>query len=678
MASELTLIVDMVAALGAASVGGYIASRFQQPVLLGYLLGGIVVGPAGLGVVTTEGEIQTLAEIGVALLLFALGIEFSLTDLLRVRRIALGGGSLQVILTILLAGGVAYGVGWVDSLPKAVFLGAVISLSSTAVVLKSLIERNEVQTAHGQAMLAILIVQDLGLGVMLAVLPALTQPPDTLRQALLIAVLKASLFLAGSVLAGAKLIPPLMRQIARTGSQELFVLSVFALCLGVALLTAQIGLGIEMGAFVAGLMISQVEYADHALDQVIPMRDVFAPLFFTSIGILIDPAFLVANAPALVGLVTLTMVGKALLITPIVALFGYPLKTALTVGLGLNQIGEFSFVLAGVAEELGLFSGKLYGLTVGITAVTLLLTPFVLKATPAIAIALERLPGLGALLRRSQIPQAVAVDPGIANHIVVAGYGRVGQTLVRLLSSQGYQVVVIDNKESVIQPMRVAEMPYLFGDASSQLVLEKAHLDRALAMAIALPDPAATRLALKRALSLAPDLDITVRAHHTQEIDLLYQLGCREVVQPEFEASLEMGAHMLINLGQPAWTIQQVAHEYRTSRYRSLLPERPQFQVNGTSRRWPERDLSVAIEGLQGRWYTLEPTSGLAGQTLAEANIRRHTGATVMEIRRSGEFLPYPGPEVVLTPGDRLLVVGDPQERDAFELLLRKTDGDRH
>ncbi len=661
MASELALLVDMVTVLGAASVGGFLASRLKQPVLLGYLLGGVLVGPAGFRLLSADGDLKVLAEIGVALLLFALGVEFSIKELMRVRRIALGGGSLQILLTVLLGGGLAYLTGWVDTLPKAIFLGAALSLSSTAIVLKSLTERNEVQTAHGQAMLGILIVQDLGLGLMLAVLPALTQPPEALGGALLAALLKAALFIGAAVIAGIWVIPPLMRQVARTGSQELFILSVFALCLGVALLTSTIGLGIEMGAFVAGLMISEIEYADQALDKVLPMRDVFATLFFASIGTLIDPAFLWANAPVLLGLVAVAMLGKALLITPLVMAFGYSLQTALTVALGLSQIGEFSFVLAGVAQDLGLFSERLYGLTVGTAATTLVLTPFAIKAAPTLYRFLEGLPVLGTILRRSEEPE-VAVDEAITGHIVVAGYGRVGQTLVRLLRSQSYPVLVIDNNEATLQTLRDAGLPYLFGDASSELVLEKAHLTRARALAIALPDPMATRLTLKRALSLAPELSVTVRAHNTAEIDTLYQLGAGEVVQPEFEASLEMGSHLLERFGGRTQAVQQAVEECRVGRYRTLLPERPDFLV--------ANDLEVAAEELEGNWFNLDPSSPLVGLTLAQADIRRLTGASVMAIRRGRDTFRYPGAQTVMAAGDRLLVVGNAEEDAAFTELL--------
>lgn len=661
MADELKLISEMVTVLGAATVGGFVASRLRQPVLLGYLISGIVVGPAGLGWVGQGGDIQVLAEIGVALLLFTLGVEFSLKDLLRMKAIALGGGTLQILCTILLGGGLAYATGWVETVPQAIFVGAVLSLSSTAVVLKSLIERNAVQTAFGQIMLAILIVQDLSLGVMLAILPALSQPPEAIGVAVGAALLKALLFIGVSIAVGKWLIPPIVQIVVRSASQELFLLSILVICLGIAIFTHALGLGIAMGAFVAGLMISNVEYADHALDRVLPMRDVFATLFFASIGLLIDPMFLADNAGTLFGLVAIAMFGKAAIVTAIVLLFRHPLKTAITVGLGINQIGEFSFVLAGVAKSQGLFSDRFYGLMVGTTAATLLLAPFVLKATPFLLRQLDQHPWLNALLRFNPEPQLFGAKAELCDHIVVAGYGRVGRTLVRMLYFQGHSLLVIDNNEAAFSTLRQQGIPYLLGDASSEMVLEKANLKQAKSMAIALPDPMATRLTVDRALSLAPDLDITVRAHVDPEIELLYQLGANEVVQPEFEAALEMGAHMLLKLGDLPQAVQQTVNRYRSGRYRDILPARADY--------WGWADLETVISGLEHRWYSLTEDVPIVGQTLAESNIRRHTGVTVMAIERDRQVFRYPTGEMRLAAGDRVLVVGSHEKLHGFEQM---------
>jgi len=667
--NDLKLIVDLVTVLGAATTGGYIANRLRQPALLGYLLGGMAIGPAGLRLVATEGAIQVLAEIGVVLLLFALGVEFSLKELLRVRAIAFGGGALQILLTILLGGGVVYAAGWVDTLPTAIFLGAVLSLSSTAVVLKSLIERNEMRTPHGQVMLAMLVVQDLGLGVMLAVLPALTLPLEEIGMALAIAELKAVVFLGLALLAGRWVVPVLVRSLARTGSSELFLLGMLVLCLGIALLTSALGLGIAMGAFVAGLTVSNVEHADHVLDRILPMRDVFATLFFASIGLLIDPGFLLANVWSLIGLVTLAMFGKAAIVTGVVKIFGYPLRTALTVGLGINQIGEFSFVLSGVARSQGLFPDQLYGLTVGTTAATLLLTPFLLRATPDILRWLSKSKRFSAVLSLDPDPKLVDFDQPPVDRVVVAGFGRVGQVLVRMLYFQGYQILVIDNDEARLQTLRDRRIPYIFGDASSELVLEKAELHLAKGLAIALPDPLATRLTLNRALSLAPDLDVTVRAHAEDEIDILYQLGAQEVVQPEFEAALEMGAHMLLKFGDTTPEVQHVVNRYRRGRYRDIQPERSQY--------WGDHiDLETAIEGFERHWYVVEAESPIRGRSLAEIDVRRRTGSTVMAIARKKQLHRYPTGTFVFEVGDRVLAIGDAEEQANFKALLDGTPTD--
>ena len=321
MQEDFRLIVDLVVVLAAAAGGGLLAALLRQPVLLGYLLGGAIVGPAGLGLVKELIQVETLAQFGAAFLLFALGVEFSFSELRKVQGISLGGGILQILSTIGITTLVSVGVGWVTSPTQGVFLGAILSLSSTAVVLKCLMERNETEAVHGRVMLGILVVQDLALGLMLAVLPALDSPSNEIGQAVGIALLKTALLAAGSVVAGIWLIPPLLRLLAKTESRELFLLGVVALCLGIALLTEYMGLSIEMGAFIAGLMISEVEYSDQTLTYVEPIRDIFATLFFAAVGMLIDPGFIWNNLELILGLVALVFVGKFLLITPLGAGF---------------------------------------------------------------------------------------------------------------------------------------------------------------------------------------------------------------------------------------------------------------------------------------------------------------------------------------------------------------------
>ena len=563
-----TFVFDIALVLGLSAMGGFIAHRLRQPVLLGYLVAGLVIGPFGFGQINQIAEIKSLAEIGVAFLLFALGVEFSLAELKRVQDIAIKGSLLQISLTIALVALSTTLLGWVTSPVEGIFMGAVLSLSSTAVVLKTLTERGEVNTIHGQVMLAMLIAQDLALGLMLAVLPALNQP-DNLIPALVAAVIKAVLFFASAIAAGYWIIPRLMTTVAKTENSELFLLTIIALCLGIALVTDGLGLSIEMGAFVAGLTIAEIDYADQALAKIIPLRDTFASLFFASIGMLINPITLWQNLGVIIGLVALVMIGKASIIFPIIWKFGYSFKTAVISSLGLNQIGEFSFVLAVLGEKLNFINQEQYDLLIGTTAITLVLTPVGMKFSPLIAQKLASIPTIAKLLEQQQ-NKGIAVAQTISNHIVVAGYGRVGRVLVKVLRDHNYTVLVIENSEAAVRSLRQEKIPYIFGDADSELVLTKAHLVRAKAIAIALPDPSSTRILLKSAREINPDLDIVARSHSDLEIDLLTQLGVTEAVQPEFEAALEMGRQILSTLGEDEREVTSFIQDIRTDRYISV------------------------------------------------------------------------------------------------------------
>jgi monovalent cation:H+ antiporter-2, CPA2 family len=660
---DFRLIIDLVTVLGVAAVGGLLASLLRQPVLLGYLLAGMIVGPAGLGVIKEVVQVETLAQFGVAFLLFALGVGFSLSELRKVQNISLGGGGLQILLTILTTAAISIGFGWVTTIPQGLFLGGVLSLSSTAVVLRCLMDRGETEAIHGQVMLGILVVQDLAVGLMLAVLPALDKPPEQIAQAVGWALLQIALIAAGAIVAGIWLIPPLLRLLARTQSRELFLLGVVALCLGIALLTEHLGLSIEMGAFIAGLMIAEVEYADQTLSYVEPLRDIFATLFFASIGILIDPVFLWNNLELILGLVALAILGKALIITPLVRLFGYSWKTALFTGVGLAQIGEFSFVLASEGQSLGLVSKQVYMLILGTTAVTLVVTPFVLGAVQPLFQWAETVAWLQPILGNSEEVLDASEDQTFQQHVIVCGYGTVGQSIVKVLRAYDYPVLVIDQNESTIQELREAKIPYIYGNAASTQVLERAQVAQSMGMAISLPDGMSTRLCLKRALEFAPNLDVIVQAEEDKDIELLYQLGAKEVVQPEFEASLEMSAHLLFGMGLPELVIRKQVEEIRTDHYLDFQAKRPAELV--------ARDLRRAAQEMNSRWYALPEQSPAVGLPLAQLDLRRLTGVTLMAIlRQEGEELDYPDPQTLLQSGDRLLVVGQPEELEALAALM--------
>ena len=569
MSAELGFTYDLMLVLGAAAGGGYAASRLGQPVLLGYLASGLTIGPLGAQLITDTGNIQSLAELGVAFLLFALGVQFSLEELNRVRSVAMQGSVLQIGLTAGFVSAIALTFGWADTLGQGIFWGALLSLSSTAVVLKTLTERGEINTRHGQIMLAILIAQDLALGLMLAILPAVNQP-GPLWQVIGLVFLKVIGFLLAALAMGRWVIPVVIRQVVLTENSELFLLTLIALCLGVALITAELGLSIEIGAFVAGLMIAEIDYADHALAKVLPLRDTFASLFFVSIGMLIDPSVLVSNAAGILGLVSLVMIGKALIILPVVLWFGYSLKTAVLTSLGINQIGEFSFVLALVGLQSNLISEDTYLLLLGTTAITLVLTPLSFRLAMPLSDWLYHQPQISSFLRKRESGQQEDDHSFIRNHVVVAGYGRVGQVIVNLLRQRHHPVLVLENNEAAVQSLRRQKIQFVLGDADSELILAKAALEDAKALVIALPDPNSTRLLLMRARAIAPKLDIIARAHTTRELDHLSQLGAQEVVQPEFEAALALCTHLLCTLGDIDDQLDTTMALIRADHYQSV------------------------------------------------------------------------------------------------------------
>ncbi len=656
-------MTDLITLFAAAAIGGLLAAILNQPIILGYLLAGIIVGPFELGFIHDYEQIETVAELGVTFLLFTIGVEFSFAELNKVKNISIGGGGLQIALTIGLTALISVTVGWVTSIPQGVFLGELLSLSSTAVVLKALMESNETSTSQGQVMLGILIIQDLALGLMLAVIPALNQPSDVIIMAIAIALLKLVLFAIGAVIVGKWLIPPLLKLLAKTESKELFLLGIVALCLGIALLTGTIGLSTEMGAFVAGLMISEVEYSDQTLDYVEPLRDICGAAFFVSIGILIDPIFLWKNLPLILGLVSFVFVGKFLIITPLVVLFHYPLKTAIIAGLGLAQIGEFSFVLAEKGTHFDLISEDLYMLVLGTTAMTLIVTPFVFRFLPILLSKAESIPLLETWLTKFDAPISILSEKlSFEDHVIVCGYGKVGKNVVKLLVNQGHKVLVIEQSEEKVKKLRDKKIPYLYGNASSLLLLEKAEVGAAKGMAIALPDPMSARLCLKRALQLNPSLDMVVQANDVEDMEMLYQLGAKEVIQPQFEASLELASHLFRVLGLSKTSIEADIQKIRESQYLTLQPERSSEKIS--------KELAEAVSSFNNKWYTLSNNCTLVGMSIQKAHVRSLTGVSIIEIKRlSGEIIRYPDVYTIMEKGDKLLIVGTQNDFEAFDYL---------
>jgi len=639
---------DIALILVAALLGGVVAQRLGLPLILGYILAGVIVGPNTAGpTVGGVHDIELLAEIGVALLLFTIGLHFSLDELAPVRRVALWGTAIQMSLTAAFGYGLGrlLGFGW----EEAVWFGALLSLSSTAVVLKSLSEQGVMGTLSSRVIVGMLIVQDLAVVPLIIVLPELGSMGEGLSE-LGFAALRAATFIAFMLVFGRRILPWLMARIAAWNSRELFLLSVVGIGLGVGYGTYLFGLSFAFGAFVAGMVLSQSDYSHQALADVEPLRDVFAMLFFVSVGMLLDPAFLLENAGVVALVVSLVFVVKGLLFAGVGRSFGYGNIVPFAVGLGLFQVGEFSFVIARVGIEAGAISQRSYSIMLTTAVVTMALTPFAMRLAPSFyGRWRERFPRES--LRTFNLPEA-----GLRDHVLIAGYGRVGGFVAHLLGRLEQPLAVVDSNPGRTDQARESGHPTVFGDAAAQPVLEAAGVSRARLVIVTVPDPVGARLVVN------PDVHVVVRSTTVEQLEELGRLGVYEAVHPESEAGLELGRQALNHLGVGVGDIQRFADEVRRELYAPI------------TRQGADGDLLAQLRRIsretETEWVRLAEGNEVAGKTIGELGIRTSTGASIVAVIRGEEVMPNPGPEVVLRAGDLVGVLGTQEQRAAFQTLL--------
>lgn len=560
MLDEFSLILDIAVVLGAALAGGLAARFLKQSAIIGYLLAGVVIGPHTLGLIRESDEIRVLATIGVVLLLFTLGIKFSLREMIRVSKVAIGGGIFQLLVTTGLGIGVATLLGW--SLGEAVTFGFLIALSSTMVVIGMLTDRGELESVHGRVMIGILLMQDIAAAFMMFILPTLGGSGENLPIVLGLAILKAGLFITLVLLLGTYVVPRFIKRVAGQGSRELFVLSSAVLCFGGAFGAHYFGLSAALGAFLIGLFISESEFAHQVLGDMIPIRDIFSALFFVSVGMLIDLPFMAENITTVIVIVLTIVLGKFLICSATAGLFGYRGRTTLLVGAGMIQIGEFSFVLAELGLGTGVISGYLYSLILASAMISIILTPLAYSLTTNLTTRLIQARGLRPLVAMNA-PQSVDEVAKISNHVVICGHGRVGGNVAQMLGQLEIPHLVIDLDPTVISNLRDQGIPCLYGDAGNREVLPQTGLKDAALLVIATPDPMTARLILDHALRINPQLDVVARVHSDSELDFLRGRGASSLVQPEFEASIELVRHTLCRLGLGEDKVQEFLSNWR-------------------------------------------------------------------------------------------------------------------
>lgn len=644
---------DIIILVVAALIGALIAQRLRQPLILGYIFAGIVVGPYTGGVTVGDiHEIERLAEIGVALLLFALGLEFSLSELRPVRNIALIGTPVQILLTIIAGFYLGRYLDW--PVVSSLWLGALISLSSTMVTLKTLMSRGLVGTLSSRIMIGMLIVQDLAVIPMMIILPQLSAPKAGLSL-VAIAVIKSVIFLLVMLYVGRKVLPWLLAHVAGWNSRELFILSITAIGLGVGYATYLFGLSFAFGAFVAGMVLSESDYGHQALSDIVPLRDIFGLLFFTSVGMLLDPAFLLANWGKILSLVFIIAVFKGLLFSVLAKLFGYINIVPIAVGLGLFQVGEFAFVLARVGLETQAIDQNMYSLILAISVLSMVLTPFAADMAPPLYKLKKH------LFQHESIQTENIPPSGLHDHVIIAGGGRVGQHIAQVLTQLDLPFVLIELNHQRMVECKKADFPVIYGDMSQSTVLEVSKITTARLLLITTPSIVTSQSIVKQAHQLRPDLHIIVRADGIGQAQALYESGVYMAVLPEMEAGLEIARQALLCLEIPVAAIQQYTDSVRQQLYAPIYQSNLDQQLLN--------NLGNIKNILEISWVELASGSPLISKSIQGAAIRTRTGASIVGIIHEKVFYSNPKADYSFQDGDLVAVVGNQQERNNFKKL---------
>jgi CPA2 family monovalent cation:H+ antiporter-2 len=629
--ADTVIFRDLAYVFLAAVIGGAVAWFARQPLIIGYVAGGILISPLTPGPALSDVHtFEVVAEVGVVLLMFSIGIEFSLSDLLRVKWVALLGGPLGIALSAGLGVGVGALLGW--PLLQGLIIGLVVSVASTMVLARLLIDRGELHSPHGRVMIGITLMEDLAVVVLTVVLPALGALEPGRLLAVGAALAKGMAILAPFAYVASKVVPPLLLRVARTGNDELLLMVSLAIGLGTAVLTHEVGLSLALGAFLAGLVISNSDYAHEALARLLPVRDILVAVFFVTIGCLIDPPSVLAHVPLLLVIVALVVAGKLAIWTVVVRVFGYPLSTALLAGVGLTQIGEFSFVLVQVARSAGHVGDDVYNATLAASLLTILVNATLVRLVP------------WWMTRRQAAP--AAAGPSLRDgHAVLCGFGRVGSAVGEALDTFGLPYTVVERNPDVVRALRARKIACIFGDAAQPTVLHAAGTAHAPLVVVALSEAGA---AARAARSMNPTATVIARGHDLADADALRRGGATVVVQPEMEAAATVVRHALRAMRLPDDSTLAYLDRFRSAMQTA-------------------HDAPPAEGGLpEVREITLSGAD-LVDRSLRHAQIRERFGVTVVAIRRSdGTVVLNPSPEAMLRTGDRLRVFGLPSQIDGM------------
>ncbi|MBD3299364.1 MAG: sodium:proton exchanger [candidate division Zixibacteria bacterium] len=635
------LFTDIILLLTAAVVVVLLFERLGLPPLLGFIAAGVLTGPYGLGFVTDVHQVEMIAELGIVLLLFLIGVELSIKQFLQMWRITIVGGGLQMLVTAAVAAPLAFVFGLEP--PRAILWGMLVALSSTAIALKLLSTRAEMNSPHGRVSLGILIFQDLMVAPLILIIPLLGESGS------------ATSAIGGRVLLGLGVgvvviilaryaVPYVLKFVVRVRSSEVFLFAILVLSVGAALVSARAGLSAALGAFVAGLLISESEYAEHVVAEVLPFRDVFFGLFFVSIGMLFDVRVLFAMPLSILGLTVGIVAVKAGIIMVICRILGLPWRTGLVAGLFIAQVGEFAFVLMTEGTRVGLIGGTSYQLLLASAVFSMMMTPLAVKMA-------DKVRSMGEDAGKDIKAEPEDSVSRLRDHVIIAGYGLNGQNLARVLARQEIPYVVIEMNPVTVERLEESGTEVIFGDAGRPSILEHAGIATARIMVIAISDAAATRRAVATAHRLNPACHIVARTRFMNEVEPLQKLGASEVIPEEFETAIEIFVRVLQTYLLPRSIIESLVAQIRSDSY-SVLRSAETYGP-------PTPTLSRLLGGAAIEAIQIPEESHLIGESIRGADLRHSTGATVIAIRRGTQFTPNPPPDTTLQQDDILVLLGD-------------------
>ncbi|MGC8718440.1 MAG: monovalent cation:proton antiporter-2 (CPA2) family protein [Thermodesulforhabdaceae bacterium] len=647
----IELLKSLVIIFGISAAVVFFLGRLRVPSVIGFIISGLLIGPSGLNLVQDIHAIEIFAEIGVILLMFTLGMEFSISELFSMRKEVFGAGSFQIVLTIFLSALLAVTV-FRQSLNEAIFYGFLLALSSTAIILKLLMEKGETGSPHGRYAVGILLFQDISVVPLMLAIPLLGGSNSQVTH-ILVTVLKAFGILLLVFIAARWLIPVLLNEVVRLRSRELFIIVILFLCISTALFTSYIGLSLALGAFLAGVIISESEYASQAISDILPFKESFIALFFISIGMLIDLSFLMAHVHLVIEIFVLIVAVKSLAIFFVVFVLSRSPVIALRSTLCLFQIGEFSFVLATAGKKFGLISDNGYQIFLVSSIVTMLITPLFVNFSDRLAYGI-----VGLFVRNkerlSRLAEEVS-DGGeesqFSDHVIIVGFGINGINLARTLKVTNIPYCILEmNPRTVYRYKKLGE-PISYGDGTSLEILRKLGIKSARMLVIVISDPSAARRIVKIARAENKDLHILVRTRYVAEVEDLIKLGANEVIPEEFETSIEIFARVLSHYNFPRNVILRHIEDIRQNSYEMLR--------NPGQNLLPLAHRKDFLKAISTELYRVTESSKAIGKSLRELDLRKKTGITVIAIQRDDDIIQNPDPELILREGDILLLIGN-------------------